>query len=115
MGLQVSEGPSMALVRVVVQQLLDQLFCLLVVDKLWEFKLTLHYFFIYIIGSLSRISKGQNPTEKLIQADPQRPQIDQIIIPLAQDDIRSHIMRGSDNCKGFANLIILSPDDLARR
>ena len=59
----------MALLGVVAEQLLDELFGLLVVDELWEFQLTLHDFFVDIVRALGRVTKGQNSTQELVEAD----------------------------------------------
>lgn len=77
----------MSLFRVVTQELLNEFFGLFVIDKLGELKLTLHNFLINVIRSLSRITKGQDSAQKLIQADTERPKINQVIVPLTQNDI----------------------------
>lgn len=50
----------MALLGVVIEQLLDELFGLLVVDELGELELTLHDFFVDIVRALCRVTKGKN-------------------------------------------------------
>jgi hypothetical protein len=101
----------MSLFRVVTQELLNEFFGLFVIDKLGELKLTLHNFLINVIRSLSRIAKGQDPTQKLIQADTERPKINQVIVPLTQNDIGRHVMRGANDGEGLADLVVFGSNE----
>lgn len=105
----------MTLFRVMAEQLLDELLGLLVVDELRKFELTLHDLFVDIVWTLRRITKGQHPAQKLIKTNPKRPKIHKVVVALAEDDIRCHIMRCSYNGEGLAHLVVLSADDLRGR
>ncbi len=95
----------MALLRGVVEQLLDEFFSLFIMNKLRELKIFLHYFLINFIGSLGGIAKRQGAAQKLIEADTQRPQIDKISIAFSQDNIGGHVMGRADNGECTRNLI----------
>lgn len=58
MGFEVGKRATVTLFRVVTEQLLDELFGLLVVDELWELELTLHDLFVDIVWALCRITEG---------------------------------------------------------
>ena len=59
MGLEVGERTTVALLRVVAEQLLDELLGLLVVEELRKLELALHDLFVDIVRALRRITEGQ--------------------------------------------------------
>ena len=102
----------MSLLGVVAQQLFDEFLGLFVVDEFWKFELALHDIFVDVVGTLCGVSEGQHSAQKFIETHSERPQIDQIIVPLAEDDIWSHVVRSADDGEGLAHLVIFSADDL---
>jgi len=115
MGLQIGERTPVSLLGVVVQKLFDQFLGLFVVDELRKFELALHDLFVDIVGALCGVSEGQHPAQKLIETHPQRPEIHQIVIALAEDDIGRHVVGRSDDGEGLAHLVVFSADDLGGR
>jgi hypothetical protein len=95
--LQARERAAQPRLRDFRQQLLDQGFGLLVGHVFGERDGVLDDLLVYLIGVLGVVPEGQVPAYKLVQADPDTPQIDVEAIPLPGKHLRRHIMRRADN------------------
>jgi hypothetical protein len=55
----------------------------------------LHDLLVDVIRPLCSVSEGKYPAEELIEADPQGPKVDEVVVAFSQNNIWSHVMRGS--------------------
>jgi hypothetical protein len=71
----------------------------------------LHDLLVDVIRPLCSVSEGKYPAEELIEADPQGPKVDEVVVAFSQNNIWSHVMRGPDDGESFADLVVLGPDN----
>lgn len=71
----------------------------------------MHDLLVDVIRPLCSVSEGKYPAEELIEADPQGPKVDEVVVAFSQNNIWSHVMRGPDDGESFADLVVLGPDN----
>ena len=91
----------MSVVRVEGQKCFDKFFGPAILEGPLKNNIALNDLLINLIGVLGVGSEGQLPEHKLIQHDASRPQIHQLIVLLAKNDLRRHVVRRANDGRCF--------------
>ena len=100
-ALQVVVGAVVPGLGVHVQQGLNQLFSPAVLETSRKLNIALDNALVDLERVLGVSSERQLPHHKLVEHDPDRPQIYQFVVLFAKYDFGGHVVRGSNNCVCF--------------
>ena len=109
-GFEVGVGSRVAGIGVEAEHGLDEFFGAAILEVPREFHVALDDALVDVVGILGVASEGQLADHELEQHHAYRPQVDQLVVLLAEDDFGSHVVRSADDRAGSVQLV----DDLGR-